>query len=254
MLCQVLRVLCILLLCCFINELVVVRCRYLCCHFKSRWINSLLPLFYKLHYYGGGEIYNAACIYYHSLLTVVLSGTSCHYEFCLTVTWVPTALLHPHHLMIQSHSLYHCKCLEYIGILNGMGKLNIFSRVWIEKRSKGKGLWCCNVVPCKAECVVHLWLQYLLCYRSGQFQLKLADILSLKESNSQYSIFRSLRTITNATTHNDVAQQLGTLTAYSQMCYLASDHKTLSTITWNTYFSRYGMFSSLTSTLSYSFV
>jgi len=156
--------------------------------------------------------------------------------------------------MIQSHSLYHCKCLEYIGILNGMGKLNIFSRVWIEKRSKGKGLWCCNVVPCKAECVVHLWLQYLLCYRSGQFQLKLADILSLKESNSQYSIFKSLRTITNATTHNDVAQQLGTLTAYSQMCYLASDHKTLSTITWNTYFSRYGMFSSLTSTLSYSFV
>ncbi|KAF6028605.1 RTTN [Bugula neritina] len=74
---------------------------------------------------------------------------------------------------------------------------------------------------------------------SGQFQLKLADILSLKESNSQYSIFRSLRTITNATTHNDVAQQLGTLTAYSQMCYLASDHKTLSTITWNTYFSRF---------------
>lgn len=75
-------------------------------------------------------------------------------------------------------------------------------------------------------------------FRSERLNLTDTDIRSLKDSNITYAIFNSLQNITNATSHNSVAQELGILTAYSLLCKLDNNQTTLSNITWYTYLQR----------------
>ena len=82
-----------------------------------------------------------------------------------------------------------------------------------------------------------LW--FSLFDRSERLNLTDTDIRSLKDSNITYTIFNCLQNITNATSHNAVAQEIGVLTAYSLLCKLDNNQTTLSNVTWHSYLQRF---------------
>lgn len=61
----------------------------------------------------------------------------------------------------------------------------------------------------------------------------------MKSSNVEYSVFKSLERVMNASSHDSVTDEVRQLVYYVTLCHVAHNGTTLSAISWNNYFGRY---------------